>query len=71
MSSSWKLLCQLDIGAADFSFEHFLCTSAAEESEESDNMQDAEVPVPNPSQVMNAVDFLRRFAGAHKEPRTH
>lgn len=40
----------------------------AEESDDVDDMEDAEAPVPNVSQVMDTVNLLRQLA---REPRTH
>ncbi|XP_040070451.3 tigger transposable element-derived protein 6-like [Ixodes scapularis] len=43
-----------------------LVSGAQEKSEEAKGPDAIEAPVPTPSQVMDAVDLLRRFAGAHE-----
>ncbi|KAH6948063.1 hypothetical protein HPB50_022773 [Hyalomma asiaticum] len=43
-----------------------LVSSAQEESEDANDPDTVEAPVPTPGQVMDAVDLLRRFAGAHE-----
>lgn len=42
-----------------------LVSGAQEESEDVNDPGTVEVPVPTPRQVTDAVDILRRFAGAH------
>lgn len=44
----------------------YIVTSAPEDSENVDDTEHAEAPVSTPSQVMDAVDLLRQFAGAHE-----
>lgn len=43
-----------------------LVSGAQEVSEDVNDPDTAEAPVVTPSQVMDAVDLLRRFAGAHE-----
>lgn len=43
-----------------------LVTGAPEESEDADDREDAAAPVPTPSQVMDAIDLSRQFAGAYE-----
>ncbi|KAM7281492.1 tigger transposable element-derived protein 6-like [Ixodes scapularis] len=43
-----------------------LVSGAQEKSDEAKGPDAIEAPVPTPSQVMDAVDLLRRFAGAHE-----
>ncbi|KAH7957164.1 hypothetical protein HPB52_015728 [Rhipicephalus sanguineus] len=44
-----------------------LVSSVREESEGANDLDTVEAPMPTPSQVMDAVNFLRRFAGAHED----
>lgn len=43
-----------------------LVSGARKESEDADNLETAKAPVPAPIEVMDAIDLLRQFAGAHK-----
>ncbi|KAH7935850.1 hypothetical protein HPB52_014346 [Rhipicephalus sanguineus] len=43
-----------------------LVSGAQEESEDANDPDTVEAPIPTPSEVMDAVDLLRRFAGTHE-----
>ncbi|KAH7986396.1 hypothetical protein HPB52_024995 [Rhipicephalus sanguineus] len=43
-----------------------LVSDVQEESEDANDPDTVEAPMPTPSQVMDAVDLLRRFAGPHE-----
>lgn len=44
-----------------------LVSGSQKVSQDADDPETAEVPVPAPGQVMDAIDLLRRFAGAAHE----
>ncbi|KAH7936024.1 hypothetical protein HPB52_016694 [Rhipicephalus sanguineus] len=47
-----------------------LVSGAQEESENANDPDTVEAPVPIPSQVMDAIDLLMRFDGTHEGPGT-
>lgn len=44
-------------------------SSVPKQSEDADDTEDAEAPVSIPSRMMDVIDVLRRFAGAHDETK--